>query len=271
MLDDGRRAVATLEEVPEPIRVGSELAWSVLGCDGSYAGPGGACSGYLLTTARERVWIDTGTGTLGRVQRHVPLQDLTALVVTHEHPDHCGELPVLRNALKYLLEVSGMPVMTTEGTRRLIDHVSGGAAPTFAWDVVRDGDERQVGDLRLRFIRTDHPVETMAVRIDHPAGSIAYTADTGKGLDGRRLDPDGTGVDLLVVEASMSPELEDRVQHLSGAQAARIAKQAGARRVLVTHVAPGDDPEQRRSEVEAALRAQGVDVPVLSAADHQTA
>ena len=68
----------------------------------------------------------------------------------------------------------------------------------------------------------------------------------------------------------MPPELEDRVQHLSGAQAARLAKQAGARQVLVTHVAPGDDPEQRRVEVESALRPEGVEVPVLSAAERQT-
>ena len=81
-----------------------------------------------------------------------------------------------------------------------------GAAPTFAWDIVADGDERQVGDLRIRFVRTDHPVETLAVRIDHPSGSLAYSADTGeragrrpprprrhrggpprgRGLDGRR-------------------------------------------------------------------------------------
>ena len=254
-----------------PITIGKGLRLDVLGCDGSYAGPGGACSGYLLSTPTERVWLDTGPGTLARVQRHVALPDLTAVVVSHEHPDHCGELPVLRNALKYVLHVSGLPVITTAGTRALVDHISGGAAPTFAWDVVTGGDERQVGDLRLRFVTTDHPVETLAVRVDHPSGSIAYTADTGAALDGHALDPDGTGVGLLVVEASMPPEMEDDVQHLSGAQAARVAVQAGARRVLMTHIAPGDDASVRRAEVEAALRERGATVPVLVAAEHQTA
>jgi ribonuclease BN (tRNA processing enzyme) len=252
------------------IAVSEDLSLTVLGCDGSYAGAGGASSGYLVTTADERVWLDTGPGTLGRVQLHVALPDLSAIVVSHEHPDHCGELPVLRNALKYLLEVSGMPVLTTAGTRALVDHVCGGAAPTFAWDVVAGGDERQIGDLRLRFATTDHPVETLAVRIDHPSGSIAYTADTGAGLDGHLLDPDGTGVDLLIVEASMPPEQEDRVQHLSGAQAARVAAEAGARRILMTHVAPGDDVHARRAELQAGLADRGLQVPVLVAADHQT-
>lgn len=262
--------MALTELPPEPITVG-DLHLSVLGCDGSYAGPGGACSGYLLATGDQRIWLDTGPGTLARVQRHVALTELTALVVTHEHPDHYGELPVLRNALKYLVGVSDLPVITTAGTRRVIDHVCDGAAPTFAWDVVAGGDERCLGELRLRFVTTDHPVETLAVRIDHPSGSIAYTSDTGAGLDGGLLDPDGTGVDLLIVEASMSPEQEDRVQHLSGAQAARVSVQAGARRVLMTHVPPGDDVATRRRELETALAAQGAELPVLVAAEHQTA
>jgi ribonuclease BN (tRNA processing enzyme) len=259
-----------METLPEPIEIGTGLRLDVLGCDGSYAGPGGACTGYLLSTAQEHVWIDTGPGTLARLQRHIALADVTAVVVSHEHPDHCAELPVLRNALRYILHISDLPVITTAGTRDLVDHISGGAAPTFTWDVVRGGDERQIGDLRLRFVTTDHPVETLAIRVDHPAGSLAYTADTGSGLDGRLLDPDGTGVDVLLVEATMSVEEEDAVQHLSAAQAARIAIAAGARRVVVTHVMPGADPHARAAEVAEILRAEGSSAVVQVAADHQT-
>jgi ribonuclease BN (tRNA processing enzyme) len=256
--------------LPAPVLDVGALRLAVLGCDGSYAGPGGASSGYLVRSGDTSVWVDTGPGTLGRVQQHVALPELSAVVVTHEHPDHSGELPVLRNALRYLLGVEGMPVLTTAGTRALVDHVSGGASPTFAWDVVADGDERRVGDLRLRFARTDHPVETLAVRVDHPGGSLAYSSDTGGGFDASTLDPDGTGVDLFVVEATMPPDLEDRAQHLSARQAAAAAVACDARQVLVTHVAPGDDPDRRRAEVESALRAAGSEVAVLAAADHQT-
>ncbi len=260
----GRRAL------PDPIALGADLELRILGCDGTYAGPGGACSGYLVSSPTTHLWLDAGPGTLSRIQRHVPLTEVSALVISHEHPDHSGELPVLRNALRFLLDVSGLPVLTTQGTRTLVEQLTGGAEPTFAWDVVADGAERQVGDLRVRFVATDHPVETLAVRVDHPSGSLAYTADTGGALDGARLDPDGTGVDVLLVEASMSAEQEDAVQHLSARQAARLAHAAGARRVVVTHVVPGTPPEQRRAEVAAALAELGGDAEVLAAADHQT-
>jgi len=247
-----------------------DLRFHVLGCDGTYAGPGGACSGYLVTTDDVRIWIDAGPGTLSRVQHHVALADLSAVVISHEHPDHSGELPVLRNALRFLLGVEGMPVLTTPGTRRLVEALTGGAEPTFAWDMIGGGAERQIGSLRLRFTTTDHPVDTVAIRIDHPTGSVAYSADTGAGLDGRLLDPDGTGLDLLVVEASMGVHEEDVVQHLSARQAAQLAIDSGARSVLVTHVVPGADPEVRRQEVEDALVAAGSSIPVWSAATRQT-
>ncbi|MFL6205229.1 MAG: MBL fold metallo-hydrolase [Acidimicrobiales bacterium] len=261
---DGRRGL------PDPIAIGSGLHLTVLGCDGTYAGPGGACSGYLVSSGPTHVWLDAGPGTLSRLQRHVALTELSAVVISHEHPDHSGELPVLRNALRFLLGVSGLPVLTTGPARDLVDELTGGAAPTFAWDIVSDGAERQVGDLRIRFMRTDHPVETLAVRIDHATGSLAYSADTGSAFDGARLDPDGTGVDLLVVEASMDADQEDVVQHLSGGQAAALAIAAGARRVLVTHVVPGTRPEARRAEVAAALVSGGSAAQAVSAADHQT-
>lgn len=260
-----------LVSVPQPIEVGADLRFSVLGCDGSYAGPGGACSGYLISTPTARVWLDTGPGTLARLQRHCTLAELTAVIVSHEHPDHSGELPVLRNALRYLLGISQLPLLTTEGTRRIVEQLTGGAEPTFAWDVVQGGAERKVGDLRLRFVTTDHPVETVAVRVDHPSGSLAYTADTGSAMDGALLDPDGTGVDLLVVEASMSPAEEGSFPHLSAAEAATFALACGARRVLVTHVPPGTDPHRRRDEVASALGAAGSSAEVLCAADHQSA
>ncbi len=228
------------------------LRFTVLGCDGSYAGPGGSCSGYLVRSHTTSVWLDAGPGTLGEVQRHVALVDLDAVVVSHEHPDHCLELPVLRNALKYVLDVEEMRVITTAGVRNLIDHISGNAAPTFSWDVVSAGSTTTVGDLSLRFALTDHPVETLAVAIEHAGRTLAYTADTGDRFGLAALDPEGAGFDLALCEATVATEHEGAAPHLSGRQAGVMARAGGARRLVLTHLTPGTEPEARRREAEAA-------------------
>lgn len=224
------------------------LTLTILGCDGTYAGPGGACSGYLVRSATTTVWIDAGSGTLSAVQHHVDLADVDAVIVTHAHPDHCLELPVLRNALRFGVGVEGLRVVTTAEVRDLVDELSGGAAPTFCWEVVTGGDRVDVGDLRCTFDRTDHPVETLAVRVDHEGRSLVYTSDTGPRFSLAGLVPDGSGVELVLCEATMAVDREGDAPHLSGRQAGTVAAAAGARRLVLTHLAPGSDPEARRAE-----------------------
>jgi ribonuclease BN (tRNA processing enzyme) len=229
------------------------LRLTVLGCDGSYAGPGGACTGYLLRTDTTTVWLDCGTGTLGPLQEHVSLLDLDAVVVTHEHPDHCLELPVLRNALKYILEVEGLRVVTTAGTRDLIEHISGGAEPTFAWEVVGDGDRATVGDLSFAFARTDHPVETLAVRAECGGRVLAYTSDTSARFSFAAF---AAPLHLALCEASLSPDDAGRAHHMTAPEAGEVAREAGAERLLLTHLVPGSDPDRRLAEAATTFDGQ---------------
>jgi ribonuclease BN (tRNA processing enzyme) len=109
-----------------------------------------------------------------------------------------------------------------------------------------------VGGISIRFSRTDHPVETLAVRADADGCSIAYSADTGPRWSATSL---GDGIDLLVCEASLSIADEGKAPHLSGRQAGAMARAAGVARLVVTHVVPGADAEQHRRDAEAAFGA----------------
>ena len=84
---------------------------TVLGCSGSYGAPaGGACSGYLVRAGGETIWLDCGNGTLPALQRHADPADLTAVVITHQHPDHCADLYGLHVLNRYGLERFHLPV-----------------------------------------------------------------------------------------------------------------------------------------------------------------
>ena len=65
---------------------------TVLGCDGSYPGPGGAASGYLVEDGTTSLWLDAGTGTFANLQRLGDPGSVDALVLSHEHPDHWSDL-----------------------------------------------------------------------------------------------------------------------------------------------------------------------------------
>lgn len=220
------------------------LHLTVLGCAGSYAGPGNACSGYLVEAGPTRAWVDTGPGSLANLQRFIDLRDLDAVVISHAHPDHWLDLPVARNALKYFVFREGVPLYAPEQVLALADGLGHGSAmaPTFAPEVVADGDEVTIGELGFSFSRTDHPVETLAMRIQGGGRALAYSADTAAGWSVERLGP---GIDAFLCEASVAPDYEGEAPHLTGAEAGAMARAAGVGRLLLTHIPPGGDEAAR--------------------------
>jgi ribonuclease BN (tRNA processing enzyme) len=116
---------------------------------------------------------------------------------------------------------------------------------------VDDESTFAIGALSLTCSRTDHPVDTVAVRIEDAAGRVvAYSADTGPGWTFERFE---APIHLAIGEASLATEAEGSVQHLSGRHAGRIAREAGAQRLVLTHLPPGTDVGVRRAEAEAAF------------------
>lgn len=228
---------------------------TVLGSSGTYAGVDNACSGYLVRAGGVTVMVDAGPGTLSNLQRHAAVTDLDAIVVTHAHPDHWGELPVMRNALRYVHGRSEVPLHTTAEVLELLDLVTRGRlVPTFRPHVIADGSEFTIGPARFRCSRTDHPPETLAVRIDCDGASMAYSADTGPGWSASEL---GRDVDLLVCEATLldSGEPEPDPVHLTAGQAGRTAHDAGAKRLAITHLLPLVDPAAAMVEASDAYGA----------------
>jgi len=231
--------------------IGDDLVFTVLGCSGTFAGPDGACSGYLVRSDGVTIVCDLGAGTLANLQRHVAPAEVDAVVLSHEHPDHWLDLPLLRNALRYVLGAPerALPVYGTEGTLALAEDVIGELAPTLVWHTIADGSSATIGGLRLRWSGTDHPVETVALRVDAGPRSLLYSADTGAGWAPGSL---GAGVGTFVCEASLRPEDEGQVQHLSAAQAGALAAEVGAGRLVLTHLVPGVDVGPQRAGAAAA-------------------
>lgn len=232
------------------------LTLTILGSCGSYPGPGQACSGYLVRSATTTILLDAGSGTLANLQRHVDLIDVDAVVLSHEHPDHTGDLTGIFVASKYYLHRPVVPVYAPASVKKGV-YYSG--AP-LRWHDVRDGSQETVGGLTLTFSRTDHGPETLAVRVDGDGASLGYSADSGPRWSLQQLGP---GLDLALCEATYLQDSEGKAQHMSGRQAGRSARAAGAKRLVVTHVQPGVDPAAVAAEASEAFGA-----PVEVASEH---
>lgn len=228
------------------------MTLTVLGCSGSYPGPGQAASGYLVRSDTTSIWLDAGSGTLANLQRHIDPAALDAVVITHEHPDHWVDLTGYYVACKYYLKRPTVPVLAPAGLRERAYY----SDEPLMWDTIADGHRREIGDLSLTFSRTDHPPETLAVRVDTGGRSLGYSADSGPGWS---LEALGPGLDLALCEATYLEDMEGRGQHMSARQAGISARAAGAGRLVLTHLQPGTDRYASRAEGAAAF---GGDVEV---------
>jgi ribonuclease BN (tRNA processing enzyme) len=241
------------------------LSVTVLGCSGSYPGPGAACSGYLVQGGGDNVVIDLGPGALANLQRHLDLGAIDAVVLTHSHPDHWTDVTGLHTAWKYGLLRDGLRVWGTEACRALAEALTGGIEPTFDWRVLGPDSLVVAGGMCLTFAPTEHYVETYAVRVDGPGGEMmVYSADTGPGWSPVGLTSGSAvfagrpeaerPIDLLLCEATNLVADEHKgILHLSGRQAGVLAAVAGARRLLLTHLWPVNDPEDHRREAAEAF------------------
>jgi ribonuclease BN (tRNA processing enzyme) len=220
---------------------------TVLGASGSYGGPtGGACSGYLVQSGDTNIWMDCGNGTFGHLQQHIAAEDLTAVVITHEHPDHCADVYGLHVLTRYGLEREGLPVYAPAGLEKHLGQlVENDWGDCFAWQEIDETERVDVGGIELRFSRTDHPPPTYAVEATADGKRLIYTSDTGPGWDVSAFAP---GADLVLSEATYAHGKKPVEIHLSAHEAGVAARAAGARRLMLTHLWPRLDPHRMVAE-----------------------
>src|ERR687884_1917170 len=64
---------------------------TVVGCSPAWPNAGGAQSGYLIEEPG-RILLDCGPGVLSRLRERESWPDVNAIVITHWHLDHWGDL-----------------------------------------------------------------------------------------------------------------------------------------------------------------------------------
>lgn len=220
----------------------------VLGASGTFPKPGGATSGFLLRVGEYTVWMDCGTGTFANLQRHTDYRELSGVVISHLHLDHILDLYSLYYALKYGKDSGGPAGLEVYAPAGAEAHLAQLLSPTtqedfggfFDFHPVKSGDKIAILPFVFTFLRTEHPVETLAVRVEANGRSLVYTADTAW-KDG--LVKFAQGANVLIAEATLQkPDAGGQKVHMTAEEAGKLAHDARVNRLVLTHLAPGLDP-----------------------------
>jgi ribonuclease BN (tRNA processing enzyme) len=238
---------------------------TVLGCWAPYPAPGGACSGYLIQHSETSILLEAGNGSFGKLQKHLDFRRLAAVIITHLHPDHYMDLFCLRHAIvgairdgmrtgPLALFVPNRPVVDYERLAEYTDAFIINPIENLPLVQTNNIDVRQarVGMMQLHFAVNYHPLPAYAVSIDSGEGRLVFSGDTART---RQLEQLATGADLFLCEASgLDQDIEFvKSGHLTARQAGELARDAGIKRLVITHFYPEYDINKLGAEASAGF------------------
>ena len=192
-------------------------------------GSGSEGNGLVVENGATRVLVDCGFGirdTVGRLARlGLGPEDLTAIVVTHEHSDHIGGVPAF--AARY-----GTPVWATFGTLAVVADRFEGMTRVYGFD---SHERFAVGALEIVPIPVPHDArEPVQYVISDGARRIGILTDLG--VSTSHVECCLSGCDALVLECnhdvdmletgsyplSLKKRIASRLGHLDNETAAAL-------------------------------------------------
>jgi ribonuclease BN (tRNA processing enzyme) len=256
-------ALATVQAAPPSCReVGVGL--QVLGSGGPEISDQRASSGYLVWhDGRARVLIDMGPGSMLRFEQSgARVEDLEAILLTHLHVDHSGDLPALVKGAFFAERSTDLPVYGPTGNERfpatqafvaslfngkdgafryLGNYLTGDESyRLMAHDTVAQGKAPRTPVDDARFRLTAVPVQhgsipALAWRIDIGGRAIVISGDMNG--DNHTLEGLATGADLLVAHHAVPEEARgvERRLHMPPSVIGQIAATAKVRQLVLSH------------------------------------
>ncbi len=201
---------------------------------------------HWVSVQELKLLFDCGAGTLHRASQFgVPWSQATHVIISHFHPDHWGELPMLVFAMKYGIEPARSAPLTFIGPRgfrarltllagALGDWVLEPGFPLTIVEIESAASRELAPGVTLETHKTPHTDESLAYAVRTERAHLVYTGDTGPSVE---LGQWAAGCDLLLAECSLPDERAIEV-HLSPTTAGQMARTAGAAKLVLTHFYP---------------------------------
>ncbi len=218
---------------------------TILGNNGPFQSAGGACSGYLLKEGDTKILIDCGNGVLGNLLKFTRFEEIDAIILTHLHSDHMSDMMVLKYAVEIKIKKGMMnrpikfylPDEPLEEFKRL--DVKG----VFDVSIINEGQMLQFGDLRITFKQMKHPVKCFGVSVSNGTRRFVFSGDTSWT---ENIIEFAAKCDTLMLDSGLlaNQKTNENVPHLTSRECGIIAKEAGVKRLLLTHFWPETPVEE---------------------------
>lgn len=217
-------------------------------CKGTKNGPG-----FLIRTENDKILLDCGSGITRLLNMNEDLENLV-VVLSHLHKDHYADigslayasfvyhnLGLLKNrVIVYIpsldrlnaLEFYDFQLLTNLGDEQYLDVRIYDVSDTFV-----------VGKSRISFSSNPHSIKSNAIRVSDGECTLVYSGDTG--FKNNSLVDLAKNSSLLICEATFLKNQKGmKDYHLTTIEAATIARDAGVKKLMLTHFWPEIDKQE---------------------------
>jgi phosphoribosyl 1,2-cyclic phosphodiesterase len=222
--------------------------------------------GQWISRGKTNVLIDPGPGSLSRCAACRPRLDpatLDAIILTHRHLDHCGDINVMIEAMteggfKKRGEIF-CPMDALEGDPVIFRYLRGFPEKI---TVLEPNKEYSCGDFKFSTsMRHLHPVETYGLKFQLGKTKVAYMVDTGyfPELSGGFYSSDCLIVGVVLLEPRPT------IMHLSIPEVKELLEKIRPGRAVLTHFGMHILKAHPREIAERLSKELGMDI--LAASD----
>lgn len=209
-------------------------------------------SSMLVETGAAKILVDLGPGTMHRLLEYrLTIFDLTHIFITHFHPDHTAELVPLLFATKYPDGAARSHRLTVAGGAGLNNFYRGLRSAYGRWIELPEEQMaiQEIDTLSGEVLTYREGFKVTARPVDHRPESLAYRfADSRGHAVAYSGDSDACDTlvevareaDLFICESAMPDDLKVP-GHMTPSLAGRMAAEAGAKRLVLTHLYPECD------------------------------
>ena len=216
---------------------------TIVGCSPAWPNPGGAQSGYLVEDSG-RLLLDCGPGVLPRLREQEAWPRVDAIVITHFHLDHWGDLVPWTFGAMF---GPGRDIPAPElwlppgGHAELAQFEEKFGVPRMFSDAFdsreyTEGEPFETCGLQITPVRVPHyQLLTFALRVSDGRATLAYSGDSAPSPSLAEVARDA---DLFLCEATLAESRESGNGlrgHLSAEEAVAAFEESGARRLVIIH------------------------------------